>query len=128
MNCPACGSQARVLESRPADNGSAVRRRRLCPACEERFTTYERFERGPLFVRKRDGARERFDRAKLKRALARATHKRPVTEAQIDAIVGRVESELSSDAQTQQIVEICLDGLAEFDVAGAYLQFAGTLN
>jgi transcriptional repressor NrdR len=129
VHCPHCGAgSTRVLESRQAEDGAAVRRRRECSACEQRFTTYERYEPA-LFVRKRDGGREPFDRAKLRGGLARAAHKRPVADAAIEAIVERIEAELEragGELPTSEIGELCLNRLRELD-RGAYLQFAGTL-
>src|SRR5918996_950652 len=90
MLSPNCRSATRVLESRHADEGVAIRRRRECPACRHRFTTYERREPPPLHVRKRDGRRERFDRVKLRDGMVRAAYKRPVEGAEIDAIVDRI--------------------------------------
>jgi transcriptional repressor NrdR len=129
MDCPDCGSGGtRVRESRAADHGAAVRRRRACSACGHRFTTYERREEA-LFVRKRDGARQQFDRAKLREGLARAAHKRPVEPAQIDRIVDAVAAEAEraeGELAAERIGEICLAGLRDLD-RGAYLQYAGTL-
>jgi transcriptional repressor NrdR len=105
-----------------------VRRRRECPKCGQRFTTYERHERA-LFVRKRDGEREAFDRAKLREGLARAAHKRPVADAAIDSIADGIEAELEragGELPSSTISELCLEGLRDLDW-GAYLQFAGTL-
>ena len=126
MRCPQCDEQSRVLESRPAEGGTAVRRRRECDRCGRRFTTYERLERGQLFVRKRNGRRQPFDRAKLRFGLGRAAHKRPVRAAQIDAIVGRIEDEVDragGELPADRIGELCLDGLRELDRV-SYLQFA----
>jgi transcriptional repressor NrdR len=127
MRCPRCESASRVLESRSAENGASVRRRRECSSCGHRFTTYERSEQ-TLFVRKRNGHRQPFDRAKLRNGLARAAHKRPVAEAEIDAIVENVETAVTRGGEllTADIGELCLRGLREVDW-GAYLQFAGTL-
>ena len=128
MQCPLCEASSRVLESRSAEAGGAIRRRRECSSCGHRFTTYERCELS-LSVRKRSGRREPFDRAKLRAGLARAAHKRPVSEGQIDAIADRVESALTQaggELSTGAIGELCLEALREADV-GAYLQFAGTL-
>jgi transcriptional repressor NrdR len=129
VNCPSCHSPTRVLESRRATDGAAVRRRRQCARCGHRFTTFERREPEPRYVIKRDGERQRFDRAKLHAALVKAAHKRPVDAADIEAIVDRVElaaegtrGELSSE----RIGELCLEELSGID-RGAYLQFAGTL-
>ena len=83
MNCPECDHPTRVLESRRADAGAATRRRRVCSSCGHRFTTFERRERPPLAVVKRDGERQRFDRAKLRAALLRSTHKRQLGTTQV---------------------------------------------
>ena len=119
----------RVLESRRSPDGAAVRRRRECPGCGHRFTTFERREPEPAYVIKRDGERQRFDRAKLRAALLGAAHKRPVTHrTSRRSSIGsswppRTETgELSSE----RIGELCLAELRELDW-GAYLQFAGTL-
>ena len=107
-----------------------MRRRRECSGCGRRFTTFERRERGPLFVVKRDGERQPFDRAKLRRALLRAAHKRPVTGAEIDAAVGRVQARLDASGDehdAEAIAELALAELHDLDY-GAYLQFAGTLT
>jgi transcriptional repressor NrdR len=128
VNCPSCSGPSHVLESRPAEDGDAVRRRRECEHCGERFTTYERRAPEPVFVRKRSGERQPFERAKLRAALARAAHKRPVSSERIDAIVRRVEHEAGSSGElgAARIGELCMAELRELDV-GAYLQYAGTL-
>jgi transcriptional repressor NrdR len=126
--CPSCNSPSRVLESRPADGGSSTRRRRECSACGNRFTTYERRVPDPLFVIKRDGERQPFDRSKLRAALLRAAHKRPVTPHQVEAIVDRIASKVETaggELSAQRTGELCLSELRELDT-GAYLQFAGT--
>lgn len=128
MVCPACESPTRVSETRAAP-GAAVRRRRHCPACGHRFTTFERLERGPLSVRKRDGTVQRFDRVKLRAALLGAAHKRPVSAPDVERIVDRIEAEAEAgggEVGAERIVELCLIGLRELD-PGAYLQYAGTL-
>jgi len=129
MNCPECDRPTRVLESRRAESGAATRRRRECAACGHRFTTFERRERPPLAVRKRGGERQRFDRAKLRAALLRSTHKRQLGTAEVEALVDRVEHEVEragGELGADRIGELCLEGLAELD-RGAYLQFLGTL-
>jgi transcriptional repressor NrdR len=118
-----------VLETRRTEGENALRRRRQCSACGQRFTTFERFERGPLFVRKRNGQRQRFDRVKLRAALLRAAHKRPVSAADVEALVERVEISAEGaggELTAQRVGELCLRGLRDLD-RGAYLQFAGTL-
>jgi transcriptional repressor NrdR len=126
MVCPSCRSATRVLESRHADEGVAIRRRRECPACGHRFTTYERREPPPLHVRKRDGRRERFDRVKLRDGMVRAAYKRPVESHEIDAIVNRIEAEAEAaggELDARRIGELCLAGLGDVDRI-SYLQFA----
>ncbi|MQA76194.1 MAG: transcriptional repressor NrdR [Solirubrobacterales bacterium] len=129
MDCPRCHRPTRVLESRRADGGAAVRRRRECPACAHRFTTFERSDAGPLFVRKRHGGRQRFQRAKLRAALLRATHKRQVSADDVEALVDRVELAIEAaggELSAARIGAQCLAGLESLD-RGAYLQFLGTL-
>jgi transcriptional repressor NrdR len=126
VDCPACALPTRVLESRPADGGAAVRRRRRCTGCARRFTTFERREREPLAVRKRDGGREPFDRAKLASGLERAAHKRPVDPRAIERLVTTIEDEAEAaggELAAERIGEACLEGLRELDRV-AYLQFA----
>jgi transcriptional repressor NrdR len=107
-----------VVDSRLTEPGDAVRRRRECESCQERFTTYERAEAEPVTVRKRNGKRERFDRQKLLRGLSRAANKRPVTDAQLeqlaDAIAARVRR-LGPEADAELIGELSLRGLVELD-------------
>jgi transcriptional repressor NrdR len=129
MECPNCQSNTRVLESRPAQEGRAVRRRRECTSCGERFTTFERIAVDRLWVRKRDGRRQPFDAEKLRGALVRAAHKRPVSAADIHGVVAAVEGATTANGgviDAPRIGEICLKRLSELD-RGAYLQFAGTL-
>lgn len=129
MDCPRCHRPTRTLETRRVEDGAATRRRRRCTACGHRFTTYERRQREPIFVRKRDGKRQRFDRTKLRAALLRAAHKRPVSPDDVEALVDRVEFAIETsggELEAARIADLCLQGLAELD-RGAYLQFAGTL-
>jgi transcriptional repressor NrdR len=128
MDCPACGAHTKTLETRRADGG-AVRRRRECPDCGERFTTFERLEAPPLYVGKRDGSRQRFDAAKLRAALLRACHKRDVDPRASELIVGRVQRQVRAaggELGAERIGELCLRELEPLD-RGAFLQFAGTL-
>lgn len=118
-----------MLESRRVGDGAALRRRRECTACGHRFTTFERREPEPAFVRKRDGRRQRFDRTKLRAALLGASHKRPVSARDVEALVDRVEAEVAragGELDAERVARLCLAGLRELD-RGAYLQFAGTL-
>jgi transcriptional repressor NrdR len=112
-----------------ADGGAAVRRRRVCEACGQRVTTYERIEAARLWIRKRDGSRQRFDPAKLRGAITRATHKRPVSSSDLDEIVSRVQGSIEragGEVSSQQVSDACLAALRDLD-RGAYLQFLGTV-
>ncbi len=129
MECTRCEGPTRVLESRRAEAGAALRRRRECSACGHRFTTFERHAAEPLYVGKRDGERQRFDRTKLRAALLRSTHKRQVSAADVEALVHRVELAIATAAgelPASRIGELCVEGLRDLDY-GAYLQFLGTL-
>jgi transcriptional repressor NrdR len=128
MICPACGvGETRVLESRVSDAGEAIRRRRECLDCHARFTTFERLEQSTLWVLKRDGGRQPFDRSKLLRGLERACVKRPVALDQIERIVAAVEAGFRSDGLTQvpseALGEAALLHLRELDGV-AYIRFA----
>ncbi len=118
-----------MLESRRAEDGVAIRRRRRCSSCGHRFTTFERRDRDPLWVVKRDGSRQRFDRTKLRAALLRSTHKRQVGAGDVEALVDRVELAIEAagrELSAERIGALCLQGLADID-HGAYLQFLGTM-
>jgi transcriptional repressor NrdR len=118
-----------VVESRSADEGAAVRRRRECTACGFRFTTFERLAPTRLQVTKRSGRRQPFDAEKLRGALTRAAHKREVTAPQIAGIVDAVEADAAKRGgaiTAERIGELCLERLGDID-RGAYFQFAGTL-
>ena len=92
MKCPYCGTNdSKVIDSRPAEEGTTIRRRRECLACKKRFTTYEVIERMPLVVIKRDGSRQSFDKIKLINGMVRACEKRPVTLSQLEAIADSIE-------------------------------------
>jgi transcriptional repressor NrdR len=129
MVCPSCHASTRVLESRRAPGGAEVRRRRECSRCGRRFTTFERRAQELLYVIKRDGERQRFDRAKLRSALLNAAHKRPVISSDVELIVDRVEASLveRGELSSAEIGELCMEELRDLDM-GAYLQFAGTLE
>lgn len=130
VDCPSCNSPTRVLESRQAEGGAAVRRRRECKSCGRRFTSFERREPEPAWVIKRGGEREPFDRTKLRAALLRATHKRPVSANEIEALVSRIEDEAERAGgaiEAERIGELSLDGLRDLD-PGAYLQFAAVFR
>jgi transcriptional repressor NrdR len=129
MNCSRCDSATSILETRKAEGGSALRRRRECSSCGHRFTTYERAVPEALVVIKRDGHRQPFDRDKLLGALIRASHKRDVDPRCLEEVANRIEHEgrdSGGELTAARIGELCLDGLEKID-RGAYLQFAGTL-
>ena len=127
MHCPFCSSaDTRVVDSRLAEPGDAVRRRRECEQCGERFTTYERAEQPRVMVVKRDGSRERFDRQKLLRGLARAAGGRPVSDEQLEAVAGWIVAEVRRDGAevaAGRVGELAERGLARVDPVSA-IQFA----
>jgi transcriptional repressor NrdR len=125
VNCPLCDNRSRVVESRPAEAGKAVRRRRECNGCGHRFTTFERQTPTVAIVRKRDGRREAFDATKLRAGLERAAHKLPAAEAAAESIAELIELEAAAvgELSSMRIGELCLDGLRAVDRV-AYLRFA----
>jgi transcriptional repressor NrdR len=128
MKCPGCGYlEDRVIDSRASKEGSAIRRRRECLKCAQRFTTYEEIELGVLFVIKRDGRREPFDRAKLWGGIRRAAEKRPIPAAMLEAVVDRVESRLREsglgEVRSEAIGEEVMAELRAIDEV-AYVRFA----
>ena len=127
MRCPACSSpDDKVVDSRTADDGAAIRRRRECLACGRRFTTYERLEEAPLVVLKRSGGREPFRRAKLQAGVLAAAKNRPVTAAQVEALAADVEEVLrleGPELPSARIGAVVLDRLRALDEV-AYLRFA----
>ena len=128
MRCPFCGNiDTQVKDSRPAEDHVAIRRRRFCPACGGRFTTYERVQLRDLIVIKSSGKREDFDRTKLERSIRIAMQKRPIDPERIDqmisGIVRRLESLGDTDIQSKQIGEIVMESLARIDTV-AYVRFA----
>jgi transcriptional repressor NrdR len=129
VHCPRCDSPTTILETRKAEAGAALRRRRQCSNCGHRFTTYERAVPEALEVVKRDGHRQPFDREKLRSGLVRASHKRDVDPRDLDLIVDGIEREARAaggELSAERIAELCLEGLRRLD-RGAYQQFAGTL-
>ena len=128
MKCPFCNQDnTRVVDSRPADDNTAIRRRRMCDACGKRFTTYEKVETIPLIVIKKDQNREQFDRSKIEAGVLRACHKRPVSAEQIHRLVDDVETEVFNleerEIPSSVIGEIVMGHLKELD-AVAYVRFA----
>lgn len=127
VRCPTCDhDDTRVVDSRPADGGAAVRRRRTCPSCAGRFTTYERVEPAELTVVKRSGGREPYDPAKVERGIRLATKNRPVDASLVSAIVHEVDraaQELGPELDSDQVGRLVLDRLEPLDQV-AYLRFA----
>lgn len=128
MKCPFCNQDnTRVVDSRPADDNTAIRRRRMCDACGKRFTTYEKVETIPLIVIKKDQNREQFGRSKIEAGVLRACHKRPVSAEQIHRLVDDVETEVFNleerEIPSSVIGEIVMDKLKDLE-AVAYVRFA----
>ena len=128
MRCPFCGhDDTQVKDSRPSDDNAAIRRRRHCPACGGRFTTFERVQLRELTVVKKAGRREAFDREKLERAIQHALRKRPVEsdriERMVTGIVRRLESMGENEVQSHVIGELVMQALASLDKV-AYIRFA----
>jgi transcriptional repressor NrdR len=128
MRCPYCGHHdLRVVDSRDSEVGEAIRRRRECLRCGQRFTTYERIESVPFFVIKKDGRREDFDPHKLFAGLKKATEKRDISPDRLNAIVEGIEAELRRSGRVEipsyEIGEMVMDRLKELDEV-AYIRFA----
>ena len=128
MRCPYCSySESKVIDSRPAEEGTTIRRRRECLSCGKRFTTYEIMERLPLLVVKRDGSRQSFDRTKIIGGLVKACEKRPVSAEEIERVADEIEQELQSSLEREvssvQIGEMIMDRLKNLDQV-AYVRFA----
>lgn len=128
MKCPYCAySEDKVVDSRPTEDDTAVRRRRECLRCHRRFTTYEKTEEMPLVVVKKDGSRQPFDREKLIQSILKSCVKRPVTTAQIEHLVDNLTSSVMNQLQREissaEIGERVLNQLRELD-AVAYVRFA----
>ena len=128
MRCPYCGyRESKVVDSRPADEGASIRRRRECLSCEKRFTTYEKVETIPLIVIKKDHTREQYDRSKIEGGVLRACHKRPISVNQINQLVDEVETEIfnreEKEIPSSLIGELVMDKLKDLE-AVAYVRFA----
>ena len=128
MKCPYCGySESKVIDSRPADEGSSIRRRRECLSCAKRFTTYETVESLPMVVVKKDGSRQSFERGKVLSGMIRACEKRPVPLAELEKIAGEIEQDLQNSMEreisTTDIGEKVMDRLRNVDQV-AYVRFA----
>lgn len=128
MKCPYCGySESRVIDSRPAEEGATIRRRRECLSCQKRFTTYEIMERVPLIVIKKDGSRQTFDKMKILNGMLRACEKRPVALADMQRSVDEIEQELQNSLEREvdstAIGELVMKKLKNLDEV-AYVRFA----
>ena len=128
MKCPICGyTESKVIDSRPSEEGSSIRRRRECLSCQNRFTTYEKIETLPLLVVKKDKTRELFDKNKLLSGIIKACHKRPVTMEQMEEVASDIEAELqnslSKEISSQSIGGLVMDKLKSLDPV-AYVRFA----
>lgn len=139
MKCPFCSYRdSRVVDSRAVEDGGSIRRRRECPECGRRFTTYEKYEETPLVVSKKDGRRELFDAKKLLAGLLKAFEKRPVPYEKVQEIADSVERELrmsgDSEIESAKIGELVMQHLEETDqiayvrFASVYRQFADVKN
>ena len=128
MKCPYCAyAESKVVDSRPADEGASIRRRRECLACHKRFTTYETMESLPLMVIKKDGSRQSFDRGKVMGGLIRACEKRPVSYQTLEGLVAEIElslqNQIDREVSSSQIGELVLERLKQLDEV-AYVRFA----
>ena len=125
MKCPACGHpDSKVIDSRPVEDGSSIKRRRECQVCQKRFTTFEIVETVQIFVTKKNGAKELFDRNKLLTGLLKACQKRPVNAEEIVAeIETELQNSMSNDITTVEIGEMVMDKLKKRDEV-AYVRFA----
>lgn len=128
MRCPFCGhADTQVAETRESDEGDVIRRRRRCPSCDKRFTTYERAELSMPAVVKKDGSRSEFDRRKIRASMALALRKRPVSTDQVDAALARIEEKLLASAVNEvpssKIGEMVMRELKKLDKV-AYVRFA----
>ncbi len=125
MKCPACNhSDSRVLDSRPIEDGSSIKRRRECPVCGKRFTTYEVVDNVPITVVKRSGKHEFFDKHKLKLGIERACQKRPVNPDEIaNAVEADLQNSIATEISSKDIGEMVLARLREVDIV-SYIRFA----
>ncbi len=128
MKCPFCGFlDTQVKDSRPSEDGTTIRRRRYCPKCDSRFTTFERVQLRELTVLKRNGERKSFDREKIRRSIILSTRKRPVSEDQVEAVVDRIVNKLEKSGETEiNAVDIGSEVMLELSKLDkvAYIRFA----
>lgn len=128
MRCPYCGNnESKVVDSRPTDEETAIRRRRECEKCAKRFTTYEKIEEVPLFIVKKDGSRELYQRSKIMNGFLKACEKRPVSIKQIEEVVNEIEKELynsmDKEIDSKHVGELVMQRLKQLDDV-AYVRFA----
>ncbi len=128
MKCMYCGCEdSKVIDSRSTDDGRSIRRRRECVNCGKRFTTFETIEIAPILIVKRDGTRQQYDRNKLKNGIVRSCEKRPISMAQIDDIVARIEkslyNSLEEEVTSKKIGDLVMEELKQIDDV-AYIRFA----
>lgn len=128
MKCPFCNEQdTKVIDSRPADDNSSIRRRRQCERCGKRFTTYEKLETVPLMVIKKDNTRENYDRSKIEKGVLQSCHKRPISPQQINDLIDEIEGQIfameEKEIATSLIGELVMEKLQEIDEV-AYVRFA----
>ncbi|HGI6853543.1 TPA: transcriptional regulator NrdR [Streptococcus pyogenes] len=128
MRCPKCNyHKSSVVDSRQAEDGNTIRRRRECEQCHTRFTTFERVEELPLLVIKKDGTREQFSRDKILNGVVQSAQKRPVSSADIENVISRIEQEVrttyENEVSSTAIGNLVMDGLAELDEI-TYVRFA----
>lgn len=128
MKCPYCGEEdTKVIDSRPAEDNNAIRRRRQCDKCSKRFTTYEKVEAIPLVVVKKDMTREQYDRSKIEKGVFKSCHKRPIPVDKINEVVDNIETAIfnleAKEVSSNDIGEIVMEKLKELD-AVAYVRFA----
>ena len=128
MRCPFCAhDDSQVKDSRPTDDGAAIRRRRQCEGCGARFTTFERIQLRDLYVIKKDGVRQAFDRSKLERSIAIACRKRNIAPERIDRLVSAIQRQIETSGESEipaaQVGEMVMDGLKALDSV-AYIRFA----
>ena len=128
MKCPYCNeADTKVIDSRPADDNSSIRRRRQCERCGKRFTTYEKLETMPLMVIKKDNSRETYDRSKIEAGIIHSCHKRPVSPQQINSMIDEIENQIfnmeEKEVPTSAIGELVMGKLKDLDEV-AYVRFA----
>lgn len=128
MKCPYCNAaDTKVIDSRPAEDNSSIRRRRQCGTCGKRFTTYEKLETMPLMVIKKDNSREPYDRSKIEAGVVHSCHKRPISIQQINAMIDEIENQVfnmeEKEVETSAIGELVMRKLKQLDEV-AYVRFA----